>query len=100
MHGKTPERHWVSEVRRGQIWGLYIPFLILCAMMIHPLFATMFAVYPLQIARIAMRDRLAITGNWAYAFFMTLGKFPEMQGQFKFYLDQIFKKRHKIIEYK
>jgi len=100
MHGAAPERHWVSEVKRGQIWGLYIPLVILLATMLNITFLIGFVVYPLQVVRIALAKRQIVNAKWIYALFVTLGKFPEMQGQIKFYLSRLFKSRTKIIEYK
>lgn len=100
LHGAEPERHWVSEVRRGRVWGLYIPLLILVATVVNPLFVLVSIIYPLQVVRIAMKNRDTISANWKYAFFVTLGKFPEMLGQFKFYLNKLSGSDSKIIEYK
>jgi len=100
LHGSSPEQHWVSEVRRGRVWGLYIPLIILVAMSFNPLFAFMFAVYPLQVIRIALKNGITNANNWVYALYVTLGKFPELQGQARFYRNLLFKSRSGIIEYK
>lgn len=100
MHGAAPERHWVSEVKRGQVWGLYIPLVILLATMLNTNFLIGFMVYPLQVVRIALAKRHTVKANWIYALFVTLGKFPEVQGQIKFYINRLFNSRTKIIEYK
>lgn len=100
MHGKSPEQHWVTEVKRTRVWGGYIPLLILIATILEPIFIIAIAIYPLQVARIAMKNSTKINRNWLYAFYLTLGKFPEIQGQLKFYVNQLFKKQSKIIEYK
>lgn len=100
MHGGTPERHWVAEVIRARVWGAYIPLLVLIATILEPVFIVAIMVYPIQIARIAMKNSINISKSWLYAFYLTLGKFPEMQGQLKFYINRLFKKRSEIIEYK
>lgn len=100
LHGAPPERHWVNEVRRGKIWGLYFPLIIIIASMNHLIFLLGLIIYPAQMIRVAIKNKNKISNNWKYAFYITLGKFPEMQGQFKFYLNKLFKSRSKIIEYK
>ena len=100
MHGALPERHWVNEVRRTRIWGLYIPLVILLATVINITFLIGMVIYPLQVVRIALAKKQTVNSNWIYALFITLGKFAEMQGQFKFYLNRLLKSLTKIIEYK
>ena len=100
MHGAKPERHKVNETRRTMIWGFYIPLMFIILMVKNILFVFMFVVYPLQVIRIALTKRNTISFNWKYAFFITLGKFPEFQGQMKFYLNKLFKLSNEIIEYK
>ena len=100
MHGASSERHWESEVKRAQLWGGYIPLAITLATIINIAFLIGFLIYPLQVVRIALTKRQTVNTNWIYALFVTLGKFPEMQGQIKFYLNRLFKSHTKIIEYK
>ena len=100
MHGASPERHWVRETNRTRLWGLYIPLIILLATMINPAFLIGFVVYPLQVVRIALANRQTVNANWIYALFVTLGKFPEMLGQIKYFLQRLSPKKIKIIEYK
>jgi len=100
MHGGSPEQHWVSEVKRTRLWSGFIPLFILLATIVEPMFVFIVAIYPLQIARIAMKNSKNIKRNWLYAFFVTLGKFPEMQGQLKFYINRLLNTQSKIIEYK
>ena len=99
MHGKSPEQHRLRETRRIWLWGAGIPVGILLAGIINPLSFICFLIYPLQIFRIAIKNR-QLNANWSYAFFVTLGKFPEIQGQLKFLFDKTTKARSVIIEYK
>jgi len=100
LHGAKPEQHWVKEARRGRIWGGYIPFAIVLAILINPLYSLVAIIYPLQALRIGIKSRHKVSEYWKYAFFIILGKFPEMQGQFRFYFNQLFNSDSKIIEYK
>ena len=55
----------------------------------------MLAAYPLQVVRLALRG-----GDWRHAFFLVLGKFPEMLGQLKFRLERHAGAAPQLIEYK
>ena len=100
MHGAAPELHKISEIRRTRLWAAWFPMTITLAAAINTVFLLCVIIYPLQILRISLMKRNTLKHNWSYAFFITLGKFPEMQGQVKFYINKLFKSRSKIIEYK
>ncbi|MNH38134.1 hypothetical protein D3C79_991220 [compost metagenome] len=57
-------------------------------------------VYPLQVARLAQRGAGPARQNWLLAFFLVLGKFPEMVGQVKFLLNRFGAGKSALIEYK
>jgi H+/gluconate symporter-like permease len=80
--------------------GLIIPISILIAALFKPLFIMLFLIYPMQIIRIAIRMGTTQCSNWNYAFFIMLGKFPEMQGQLKFVFSKLIQSSSNIIEYK
>lgn len=100
MHGGKPERHWVSETNRIRLWGLYIPASLFFFGLVNHLFFYGLLIYPLQVIRLALKFNNRVSANWRYAFFLTVGKFPEAQGQIKYIWDKIMKTRSKIIEYK
>ena len=100
MHGALPERHWVTEMNRARVWGAYIPLFILSIALIEPIGVVLAIIYPIQVIRIWSKNKDKVSIPWKYAFFVTLGKFPEIQGQFKFYLNKLFRLRSEIIEYK
>ena len=100
MHGAAPEYHRVHETKRIWLWGLYIPSLILTTGLLNSWLFTLLAIYPMQIVRIKFKNPLSGKNAWLYALFVTVGKFPEMQGQLKFLLDRLMKKKSSIIEYK
>lgn len=100
LHGHKPERHDVAESIRIWLWGLIIPFSILILAFFEPLFITLLLIYPIQIVRVAIKEKRNLQQNWVYASFVTLGKFPEMQGQLKFWFGKLLNLKSQIIEYK
>lgn len=101
LHGATPEQHWLRESRRAWFWGLGIPLAALIASLIMgPAGWLLLLVYPLQITRLALRGKRSARENWLLAFFLVLGKFPEMLGQAKFVLSRFGAGKTALIEYK
>lgn len=101
LHGETPERHWVAESKRAWIWGALIPLIIfVLSIYFTPWFLLWIVIYPVQVMRIALRGQYQGVAKWWYAFFLVLGKFPELLGQIKFLWHFIFNIRGKLIEYK
>lgn len=101
LHGAGPERHWRAETRRALVWGLGLPMaaLALGAVAMPAGFALLLA-YPLQVVRLAAQAGAARRSAWEYAFFTTLGKFPEMLGILDFHLHRRLGRRPGLIEYK
>lgn len=101
LHGAPPERHRVSESRRAWLWGLGVPVAVIVAMLILGYAgALILLVYPAQVIRLALKRSWSQRQSWLMAFFMTLGKFPEVQGQVKYLLQKIGPVRAALIEYK
>lgn len=94
LHGAGPERHWVTEARRGVIWGLVLPLLVLGAGLLHPLGWLLALIYPLQVWRLSRRL------GWRGALFSVIGKFAEAQGALGYWLGRLRGRRRGLIEYK
>jgi GT2 family glycosyltransferase len=111
MHGRPPERHWMNQVRGIVVWAIVIPVtmcvLLILGVLFWPLWLAALALvclYPLQIARIAIRDgrrrQLPTRVAWAYAASVTIGKFAQAIGAMKFWRGKLLGKRSALIEYK
>jgi glycosyltransferase involved in cell wall biosynthesis len=101
IHGAPPERHWVREYRSAWIWGLLLP-LVFCALaLFFGIWALgLFAIYPLQVMRLALRGRRSARENWLRAGALVLCKFPEAIGELRFIFDRYANRRAHLIEYK
>lgn len=101
LHGAPPERHWVRESRSAWFWGLGLPLIGLgCAALFGPFGFSAFAIYPLQVARLACCGRRSWRENWLRALFLVVGKFPEMIGQTRFLMCRRLGGPPRLIEYK
>jgi glycosyltransferase involved in cell wall biosynthesis len=101
LHGAAPEQHWLRESRRAWFWGLGIPLAAVVASLLLGWFGLLLLlIYPVQVMRLARRGDGLPRENWLLAFFLVLGKFPEMVGQVKFLLSRIVGGKTALIEYK
>ena len=101
MHGAPPERHCVAESRRVWIWGLGIPLaVVVLAAFFGWRALLLLGVYPLQVARIALRGTRSPRDNWLQAGALVIGKFAEVLGQIKFVIARWRRVQSKLIEYK
>jgi GT2 family glycosyltransferase len=101
LHGAPPELHGVRQSRSAWIWGLGIPVLTAgLTFWLGVWGLAMLLVYPLQVARLALRDTRCARENLWYAFFLVLGKFPEVTGQLNFMYNRLAGKTARLIEYK
>jgi GT2 family glycosyltransferase len=101
LHGAAPERHGVRESRSTLVWGLGLPLFALASIaLLGPVGLAIFAVYPLQVARLAARGTRTARENWLHAVFLVLGKFPETVGQLQFFARRRLGRRSRLIEYK
>lgn len=101
LHGAPPDRHAVVESRRSWIWGLGIPFsALVLGLEVRWWALFVFAVYPVQLVRLALKGGRSARVNWIRAGGLILSKFPEALGQVKFLLDRHRRVQSQLIEYK
>lgn len=98
---------WKKQYRSTLIWGFILPTAILTVSVIFSAkLLWLFLIYPLQILKIFLSKNDIGTQSkvdrfW-YAFFCVLGKFAEVQGLAKHFLNEKFAnhRENKLIEYK
>jgi glycosyltransferase involved in cell wall biosynthesis len=101
LQASSRNRFWRKEASRCRVWGLYIPVLVLAAAALFgPAAWSLLLIYPVQIARVALRGHRTPADNWLYAVAVVLGKFPEMLGQLRFVLHSRARIQTRLIEYK
>lgn len=94
-----PEGFWRREARRALLWAVALPLAILLGALLTPWAWLLLALYPLQIARIALRDPEP-RDRWTRAALTVLGKFPEARGAIEYHLNRLAGRRAGLIEYK
>jgi len=87
------------EMFRSLFWGLILPVIILIASTLNYHLISLILIYPLHTIRVAINSKTK-QRKLAYAFFMTLSKFPESLGILTFYYRLLFKLNSSLIEYK
>lgn len=101
LHGAPPERHWVHESRGAWLWAGALPLLILLATGAWGAVAAWsLVIYPLQVARLALRGRGPASLRLSRAAFLVLGKFAELEGQLRYHLRRHAGGAATLIEYK
>lgn len=98
-HRAGPEGFWKRETRRPLFWGVALPLIILAGALLTPWAWLLLLAYPLQIARMALRDPLP-RDRWTRAAYTLLAKFPEARGVIEFHLRRLVGRRSGLIEYK
>lgn len=101
MDRSNLERRGARESRSAWFWGGCIPFATLCLALYGGWPALLvLLVYPLQMVRLALRGKRSWYQNWVRAYFLVMGKFPEVVGQVKFKYQQISGQQSGLIEHK
>lgn len=106
MHGRPPERHNVREHRSVWLWGLGLPLAAVgLAWPTKGLSLLLLLAYPAQMLRIWRASRrlgMSPADARAWAWSCTLGKFPQMVGQCRYWLHRLRGpgRRARLIEYK
>lgn len=100
LHGSGPDRHSQRNVKSALIWGAALPAAIGIATLAYPPAAAAAAVYPLQAARIGLRQERQGVDRFLFGAFVVLGKFAEAVGIAKFAYARLRGRDQPLIEYK
>lgn len=99
LHRTSPKRIWTRETRRAVAWTLIAPAALAIGFAVHWTGFLLLLVYPLQMIRIAIKNR-AHAGALAFGLFNTLAKFAETQGVAEYWLAHLLGRRSVLKEYK
>ena len=92
---------WIDRCRRSWLWSLGVPALALVLSLPFGWRALwLLMLYPLQVARLAIRGKRSARVNWARAAALVLGHFAELHGQLRFHLRKSRGTGSGLIEYK
>lgn len=101
VDGAPPERRGVRASQRAWFWGFLFPLCsVLLTLFWQPIGLLLLLAYPLQISRLALRGSRSLRDNWLHALFLVIGKFPEVQGQVKYWRQRLSGQHGQIIEHK
>lgn len=101
VDGAPPERRGVRASQRTWFWGGILPLgIVFAAFLWKSTVLLLLLAYPLQVCRLAFRGSRSFRDNWLHALFLVVGKFPEMQGQLKYWYQRLLGQHGQIIEHK
>ena len=91
LHGAGPEKHFVWELRRAYLWGVFIPLACFASTLaLWPWGSLSFLVYPLQLVRLIDQNSGSLRERASLSAFQLLARFPESWGQLTFVFHQFF----------
>jgi GT2 family glycosyltransferase len=85
LHRSSPERFWRRQKLRSVFWAGILPVVVIGASFVHHLGLLAAMLYPVQIARVAVRSGAGRKSSWVYSVFMMLAKFAEFMGILRFW---------------
>jgi GT2 family glycosyltransferase len=104
MHGAPPERHWVRETRSIWFWGAALPLAAAALAAVTrgwgALLLLAYGVLGLKIFMRSRQRRLPPRLARLYSAFCVIAKFPQLLGQWTYWLRRLRGRRGTIIEYK
>lgn len=110
IHGWSPERHKMREVRSTLLWGSVVPVLaVICAvvgiwwplsLVGSVMMIAAYIVLAIKIARYMRGRGFGASDARLYAISCILGKFPGLLGIFQYWLNRLSGRKSELIEYK
>ena len=99
-HRNSPNAIWIGSLLRLTIWGGLLPLGLILASLVQAICLVGFALYPLQIGRLALMDRSKDRNRWFFGFLLVASKFAEAIGAAKFVAAYLRNRSNPLIEYK
>lgn len=103
LHGQTTERYRQRELCSILTWSIILPLLIFIISIQFPWALALLLLYPLQVCRLTLQNRAnthVLSSNFWYALFTTGGKFAQLTGIWRYWLNRMKKRKGTLIEYK
>lgn len=103
LHGKLSEKYNYKSTMSIFLWGGVLPCLILLLSLFEPLLLILFVCYPLQIARLSIKNilqNMTVKNSIFYAISNVCGKFPQIMGVLRFVKNHLQGRQSSLIEYK
>jgi GT2 family glycosyltransferase len=100
LHRNSTLGIWKRATLSAFVWGGLLPATIGLAAFLHPAALLGASAYPLQVCRIALKERSASRRSWAIALLATVSKFAQFQGILRFLWRKWQRRAATLIEYK
>lgn len=103
LHSGGPSTLWQKELRSTLLWSAVLPLVTISLVgFISPACGGLLLIYPVQIARITLKERARGTVKSAFVYGCTtvVGKFAELKGVLTFLVRRARQAPSQIIEYK
>ncbi len=100
LHRGEAEQIWLRETRRALLWTGLGAASMVAGLFWGRLFLLVLLAFPVQIARIALKDEPTKRESWVYATLIMLQKPWEAAGAVQYWLGRALKRSSTVIEYK
>ena len=100
LHWNEPQAIWKKQLASALFWGFVLPVGVVTASLCWNMVMLSLLIYPAQVCRIALEQRVAQQSPWLYASFVMLAKFAEAQGALTFWQRRRARTTMNLIEYK
>ncbi len=103
LHGRSTEKYNSKPTMSILLWGGALPCAVILLSLFEPLFLLLIACFPLQIARLSIKNilqKMSVKNSVIYAVSNVCGKFPQFVGVLRFVKNNLQGRQSSLIEYK
>ena len=100
LHPGREGSSYRKKLRRIGLWAVALPLVILLLALWNPWWLALAGVYPLQVARLALRTSRKGGDAWWAATFTAIANFPEAGGVLRYCADRARRRPGSLIEYR